>query len=303
MSSSHYRTQVVQLERMLNGLRSRDTQAKKKVAALQKDITRLTKQANGARSESLRRNYLRQMESKESDLGRARDAEVKLAGDVSGTETKLGEAKRKLAEDAAREERRDQQKQERERRPREQQKKLAEQKRKREEQRAEREQAAREAQHAAREVAQEREIGKLAARATELELKLAEAERRAAPPEITVLFLASSPEDQPQLRLDRETREIQKRVRASDYRESIWFELRMARQLPDLLQDLNELKPHVVHFSGHGDQDTLAFEDENGNTTELTNEQLGRLLAVSGNRIRLAIFNSCKLRGSGADGP
>lgn len=108
------------------------------------------------------------------------------------------------------------------------------------------------------------------------------------------MFLASSPEDQQGLRLDKETREIQKEVRASDYRDSIWFEWRLARRVTDLIQDLNEMKPHVLHFSGHGSDAELAFEDADGATRALSNDQLAKLLQVGGGQIRLAVFNSCE---------
>jgi len=133
----------------------------------------------------------------------------------------------------------------------------------------------------------------LASRTSELEQKLLAAERRAAPPEVAVLFLASNSEDQATLRLDKEAREIERRVRASDYREAIFFESRMARQLPDLIQDLNEVKPAVLHFSGHGSKAELFFEDEHGNSHTLDNEMLGKLLQAAPAGIRLAVFNSC----------
>jgi CHAT domain-containing protein len=120
------------------------------------------------------------------------------------------------------------------------------------------------------------------------------ASRREAPPEITVLFLAASPEDEDALRLDQETREIQQRVRASEHRDSISFAWKLARQLPDLLQDLNETRPHIVHFSGHGNQTELAFEDADGAAKPHSNELLAQLLAVNSDRIRLAVFNSCQ---------
>jgi hypothetical protein len=286
MSASYYRSQVKQLESKLKTLRPKHATARKKVADLQKATTDLNKRARSTNSESLRRNYASQAERKEGDLERARDAEVKLDGDISTAETKLSEANAKLAKAEADEQRQSDRKAGNQRKQEERKQRLADQAREREERRREEALAAREAE-------QDLQIDTLHRRASDLEEQLLAAELRAAPPEITVLFLASSPEDQTQLRLDRETREIQRRIRSSEYRDSIWFEWRLARQLVDLIHDLNEVAPHIVHFSGHGDEDALVFEDEAGNTTELTNEQLGRLLGVGGDRIRLAFFNSC----------
>jgi hypothetical protein len=66
-----------------------------------------------------------------------------------------------------------------------------------------------------------------------------------------VLFVASSPEDQDGLRIDKEMREIQQKVRMADHRDALKFEYAVAAQPADLLQRLNEVKPDVVHFSGH----------------------------------------------------
>lgn len=107
-------------------------------------------------------------------------------------------------------------------------------------------------------------------------------------------FIAASPEDQKPLRLDREVREIQQRVRASEHRDSVQFEMRLATQLGDILQALNETRPHVVHFSGDGNQGALAFEDDDGRTKPLTNEMLERLLSAASDRIHLMVLNGCR---------
>ena len=93
------------------------------------------------------------------------------------------------------------------------------------------------------------------------------------PKQITVLFIASNPSDQTQLRLDEEIREIQKKIRASDFRESLKLESVWAARPTDLLQAINEHKPTIVHFSGHGsDQDELVLQDDNGNSQVVSKE-------------------------------
>lgn len=290
---SYYAGRVRQYEANLKSLRNRRATAVKKVNGLEKDIAQLEKQARSAKSDSLRGGYLRRIEGKQRDLGRAREAESKLAIDISTMETKLSDARSKLADAKAAADRQRQRKEEDEHKQRGRETAARARREEAAQRRRERNEARRHDEQAAREAQQERQIDALHTRTTELEAQLAAAERRAAPPEITVLFLASSPQDQTPLRLDRETREIQKRVRAAEHRDSIWFEWRLARQLIDLIQDLNEVRPEIVHFSGHGDADALAFEDSDGHTAELTNEQLGRLLEAAGGQVRLTLFNSC----------
>lgn len=294
MSSGHWRNRIQQEERKLKQLRAKRASEAKKVQGKKADVARLTKHRASARSEGQQASYQRQIDSKERELASAESALVKVEEDIGKSETALADAKSKLGEAEAQERKREEQKEATERRQQEGRRRLEEQRALREERQRAREETSREAARAAREVDQEQRIDRLHDRATDLERKLAEASRRAAPPEISVLFLAASPEDQPPLRLDRESREIQKKVRAADFRDSIFFETRLARQLTDLIQDLNETKPDVLHFSGHGDQASLVFEDETGATTELGNEQLGRLLDAAGRGVRLVVFNSCE---------
>jgi len=251
----------------------------KALGGLQQRITK-------ASSESQRRSYESQAQSKSGQLERARDAQVRAEQDLSKAEEKLGTAESKLREE-------EQKDRDSARRKEEQERKRQEQKDRLEGQRKEREAKRLETERAAREALQDQEIGVLHGRAAELEERLIESERKAAPPEVTVLFLAASPRDEPPLRLDKETREIQKRMRASEFRDSIFIEWRLARQLPDLIQDLNEVQPDVLHFSGHGNEAALAFEDDAGNSIALTNEQLDKLFAAAPNPIRLVVFNSC----------
>lgn len=216
-----------------------------------------------------------------------------LVTDVSKAENKLTEAEQKLREAEIKEREQEAKKAERERRQREQRERSERQREEREARQRKRAEEMAEQRRAAEDAARASQIDVLEHRSTELEERLAEAERREAPSEVTVLFLASSPEDQATLRLDQETREIQKRIRTADFRDSIWVEWRLARQLPDLLQDLNEVGPDILHFSGHGSDAELAFEDADGMTRGLSNQQLGRLLEAAGGGIRLVVFNSC----------
>lgn len=80
------------------------------------------------------------------------------------------------------------------------------------------------------------------------------------PEKITVLFLASNPIDQAQLRLDEEARAISDMVKKAKHRDSVKLESCWAVQPIDLLQALNDYNPAIVHFSGHGsDNDEIVF--------------------------------------------
>jgi hypothetical protein len=83
---------------------------------------------------------------------------------------------------------------------------------------------------------------------------------------IKILFVSSNPERMPHLKLDEEVREIQTKLRAAEYRDSLELITKWAARPDDLLQSLNEHKPHIVHFSGHGSPtEEIILLDEQGN--------------------------------------
>ena len=114
------------------------------------------------------------------------------------------------------------------------------------------------------------------------------------PEKITVLFAAANPLDTDRLRLDAEIRAITERIRASEHRDGIDLESRWALRPPDLLQAFNELRPHIVHFSGHGNERSIAFENAFGDAVEVGIKALVELMRVMTDNIRLVVFNVCE---------
>jgi hypothetical protein len=118
------------------------------------------------------------------------------------------------------------------------------------------------------------------------------------PPErITVLFLALDPRDQTELQLGEEARAIAEMIRKSEHRDAVRLESRWAVRPLDLLQGLNETRPRVVHFSGHGStQDELLFQDDVGGTKAVSKEAIVQTMAATSGDIQLVFFNSCYSR-------
>jgi WD40 repeat protein len=67
----------------------------------------------------------------------------------------------------------------------------------------------------------------------------------------TILFLAANPLGTDRLELDREARAIHQELKRCGYRDCFELATRWAAEPLDLLRELRELKPTVVHFSGH----------------------------------------------------
>jgi len=114
------------------------------------------------------------------------------------------------------------------------------------------------------------------------------------PVRITILFLASNPVDQEQLHLDEEVRAINEMIRKSEHRDSLRLESRWAVQPLDVLQAVNELKPQIIHFSGHGSQqDEIIFQDNAGNAKSVSKEAIVQTIAAGSDDIQLVFFNTC----------
>jgi hypothetical protein len=80
------------------------------------------------------------------------------------------------------------------------------------------------------------------------------------PEKLRVLVLAASSEGD--LRVGREQKRIRAAVESALHRDQIDLDVRPAATMEDLLDGITKFRPHVVHFSGHSDDDLIVFEDE-----------------------------------------
>lgn len=273
MSINLARQAVATARKELERCREKQAADEKKAAALDKEADAKQRSAGSTRSASTRDNYIKQAARKREEATAARGRAARHGTDAAKAQKKVHDAEAKLREEEQREA-----------------KKLAHQRSAADKKASlERERADR-----LRDTAHRREVAGLRARIDEQEQLLAAAPWHQVPETITVLFIASSPEDQDGLRIDKEMREIQQKVRLADHRDALRFEYAVAAQPADLLQRLNQVKPDIVHFSGHSDAAGLAMEDNDGLTRVLSTDELATLLSVSSRRIRLAVFNSCE---------
>lgn len=113
------------------------------------------------------------------------------------------------------------------------------------------------------------------------------------PDTITVLVLAANPLKANYLRLDEEVRLITSEIRASEYRDAINLTSRWAVRPLDLLQALNEDKPTIIHFSGHGTENgKLVFQGENNTARVVSFEAIAETMYAS-EGIQLVFLNAC----------
>lgn len=110
-------------------------------------------------------------------------------------------------------------------------------------------------------------------------------------PMIKILFFAPDPSNTARIKLGTELQAIQDRL------DSNKFDLRSqwAVKPKDVLRTIMEVKPHIVHFSGHGLEDTgeLCFEDEMGLAQPVGAEALATLFKLAAEYVKCVVINTC----------
>ncbi len=110
---------------------------------------------------------------------------------------------------------------------------------------------------------------------------------------VRILYLAANPVDTEPLRLGEEARLIEQRLREGKHGSKISFVSHWATRRDDLGEVLLRLKPHIVHFSGHGQSAGIVLQDESGNSQPVDGEALADLLAIVGDRLQCVVLNAC----------
>ena len=114
---------------------------------------------------------------------------------------------------------------------------------------------------------------------------------------IKALFLASNPKGTAILELDREVREITEKIRAAEHRDSIDLISAWAVRPDDLLQLLNQHKPQIVHFSGHGSESgEIILSDSRGEQKPVNPAAITALFKTLKGSIQVVILNACYSR-------
>ena len=116
----------------------------------------------------------------------------------------------------------------------------------------------------------------------------------------TILFLAANPKNTTQLGLDDEVREIEIGLQRSRYRDLFELKQRWAVSPREMQRSIEEMKPHIVHFSGHGVKGGggLALEDENGEIKLVQADALAKLFRLfvapfTNPPVKCVLMNAC----------
>lgn len=110
----------------------------------------------------------------------------------------------------------------------------------------------------------------------------------------TILVLAANPQDTVRLRLDQEIREIDSGLQRARRRDEFILEPVLAARPKDVRRAMLDIKPHFVHFCGHGaGEDGIAFEDELGKTKLVGAEALADFFELFSDSVECVVLNAC----------
>jgi hypothetical protein len=265
MSISMYRSTVERLAKDKANLEKELAQERDKLSRLQNDIASISRGISSSTSSSLREAKQRQINSKQTDIARRQKKIAELEGKIASKLSELNRNLRSL----------------RKAQDQEQRKTDADSKKRQD-------QEIRHTREVTRELERQAHLHSTL-RSSPLVIDLARL-----PTTIKVLFLAANPHDQTELRLDEEIRAITEKIRLSEYRDSVELISRWAVRPTDLLQALNEHKPHIVHFSGHGfSTGEIVLQADDGSAKLVTQEAITATMSTMTDNIRLVIFNAC----------
>ena len=265
MSASQYRGQLERKRKQRVDAEKKAGDYRSKESTKRAEATKARQAAAKTKSEATTKSKLREAERKDKEAetaakeaGRWQTRATGYAKEESSLQTKLARAERSEAD-------------------------AAERRRKREQQQADRRAAA--------------EKAALDSRISQTESAVDHALRQLPAPKpekLRVLILGASSEGE--LRVGREQKRIRSAVESALHRDQIDLDVRPAATTADLLDGITKFRPHVVHFSGHSDDDLIWFEDEQDEPHEgviVTATAFANAIRATDDPPLLVLLNSC----------
>lgn len=114
---------------------------------------------------------------------------------------------------------------------------------------------------------------------------------------IRILFLAANPKNTSALRLEEEIREIEEKIWKGTQRDAFRLIPVLAVRATDLQDALLKHRPHMVHFSGHGNHaGDIYLENRAGVGKRVSQKALTELFSLLKREIRIVALNVCHSR-------
>jgi hypothetical protein len=118
---------------------------------------------------------------------------------------------------------------------------------------------------------------------------------------LTVLYLTADSDKTHSIRVDAEMRKVKEAIRASEYRDNVTVDYSPAAGIRTLQNGLNDHRPQIIHFSGHGNARGIAMDS--GKIGKPANEALSfsllaKALAATDTPPSVVVLNSCDSSGA-----
>ncbi|MBI5262714.1 MAG: CHAT domain-containing protein [Bradyrhizobium sp.] len=118
---------------------------------------------------------------------------------------------------------------------------------------------------------------------------------------LDVLYLMANPIRRYALRVDAEVTKVAEEIRRSLFRDNVTLHQLPAANLDTLIRGLNDHRPRIVHFSGHGSADGIAVDDGGIKRIKrqvLSFDILGKALSATDKPPDVVVLNACESVGA-----
>lgn len=120
---------------------------------------------------------------------------------------------------------------------------------------------------------------------------------------LRLLYLTAAPNSQKGLRTEAEVRAVKDALRGAIHREEVELHVNPAADAKTILQGINDHRPQIVHFSGHGGKKAIWLDDgkmKNSVGQPMSFDDLAQTLAATSTPPTLLVLNACDtLSGAG----
>lgn len=293
MSEDSYRREVNRLKAEIAKLEKRQADERGRAARAQGDAHRIESSITKYTSPSSVTSKLKQAQRKAEDAARYDQKAAQIGEDIARKAQRLESAERNLTRALAQE----RQKREQERKRQEDKDKKKRQEEQRHVQAMERQQRRlqQQAESARRaELAHERAMTVEAGRRARYAESVSTVQLQRLPEKVAILFASAGPRDETRLDIAEEARDVEKRLRASKHRDVVELKHVPALRTSDLIPALNQHRPRIVHFAGHGSKTgELVFQGDDGQAKFVELEALAATIATVADDVKLVVLNAC----------
>ena len=108
-----------------------------------------------------------------------------------------------------------------------------------------------------------------------------------------ILFLAANPDGTSSVDLAAECAAVERELKMTPGRDDFELRSKWAVTFDDLMRELNELQPTILHFSGHGNTSGIVLHGSDGRAHSVAGDVLADMIESTGGSARVVVLNAC----------